>query len=182
MKKSITCLLTAVFVAGVAVAEGGPWWKFGLGKRPAQEMSQPECPQGEGRHPDMREMRGRKRPMMSEEQRTKIKAHYEKVHRLAEAARAETDPVKKEELVGQLRVTLMEGAQQMQAEFSKRLEKAEKDVARMRERLEDGEKNMAARVEEHLQQILSGERPERQRHGPGSGGRHERHPEPKPSE
>jgi hypothetical protein len=179
MKKSMTCLLLAVFAAGVAVADGPPWWKFGFGNNAGNEDACPqEAPRRdgsrfEGRRPDMRDMnRPHRGPVLNEEQRTKIKAYYEEVHQLAEAARAEAEPVKKEELVGQLRAKLTEGAKRMQAEFSKRLEQAEKDVAKMRERLDEGEKNMSARVEEHLQKILSGDRPEHprgDRSGPRAG-------------
>lgn len=175
MKKSRICLLSAVFAAGVALADdGSPWWKFGFGDEdadaPQEQMQKPQPPQQggprfEGRRPDMHGMRRSQGAGLTEEQRAKAKAYYEAVHKLAEAARNETDPVKKEALVEQLRVKLTEGAERMQQEFRKRLEKAEKEVARMRERLNEGEKNMSERVEEHLRKILSGERPERPRRG-----------------
>jgi uncharacterized protein YdeI (YjbR/CyaY-like superfamily) len=172
MKKSIIYLLLAVFAAGVSVAEDkAPWWKFGLGGAEEEEVLEPqaEAPRGEGRRSDMRQQR--RRPQMNPEQRAKVKAYYEEIHKLAEAARAEADPVKKEQLVDQLRAKLTEGAERMQAEFHKRLEQAEKDVVKMRERLEKSEANMSARVEEHLQKILSGEYPQHKGPGGGAGGR-----------
>lgn len=186
MKKSIIYLLLAVFAAGIAAADdSAPWWKFGFGDDPEKELVPPpepppeEGPRFEGRRSDMREMRKHRGPMMNEEQRAKIKAYYEEIHRLAEAARSEADPVKKEALVGQLRIKLTEGAERMQEEFRKRLEKAEQEVVKMRDRLEEGEKNMSARVEEHLQRILSGESPERSRRGSGP---HEGRPKPDDAE
>ena len=164
MKKSIIYLLLAVFAAGVSVAEdNGSWWKFGFGGSAEEEALEPqapppEVPRGEGRRPDLRQ---RKHSQVSPEQREKMKAHYEEIHKLAEAARTETDPAKKEQIVGQLRAKLTEGAERMQAEFQKRLENAEKDVAKMRERLQKSQAEMSTRVEEHLQRMLSGERPQR---------------------
>lgn len=169
MKKSVLCLLSAVFAAGVAFADNS----FGKDVDSSQgRVQKPERPprggpRFEDRQPDKRAMRRRPGAGLNREQRAKIKAHYEAVHKLVEAARNERDPVKKEKLVGQLRAKLTEGAERMQAEFRKRLEKAEKEVERMRERLERGEKNMPARVEEHLQKLLSSERSRREADSPG---------------
>ena len=91
------------------------------------------------------------------EQAAKMKAQREEIMKLGEAARNETDPVKKEELIGQLRAKLTEAADKMQAEMQKRLDQAEKELPKLRERMADAEKNKTARIEEQLQKILAGE-------------------------
>ena len=144
MKRWIAALLIGFFAAGISLAD----------------ESVPERKNG----PDRSERRlERRRPRFSQEQREKMKAQYEAIRKLAEAIRSETDPVKKEELTRQLRATLTEGAKQMQARFQKRIEQAEKELEKMKERLQKGEAEMAQRVEEHLQRLLSGEKPERRR-------------------
>jgi len=142
MKKWIAAILMVIFAAGISVAD--------------------ETAAADGPKSEKRERRQeRRRPRLSEEQRAAMKAHYEKVQNLSEAARAEADPAKKAELVEQLRAVLTEGAQRMQAQFRKRIEKAEQDLMKMKERLAEGETQMEQRVEEHLQRLLSGEKPER---------------------
>ncbi|MBI9020121.1 MAG: hypothetical protein JEZ10_02550 [Verrucomicrobia bacterium] len=155
MKKWIVYVLIGFTTAGSASAA---FWPFGSKEEPK------ELPPAEAMERPMREHQGspgaqRKRSQMSEVQRAEMKANRDAIHQLAEAARNETDPVEKEVLVDQLRVKLTEGAEKMQAEFRKRLEKAEGDVAKMRQRLDEGEQNMEQRVEEHLQALLSGEKP-----------------------
>lgn len=168
MKRWITVLLMVVFAAGISVAEEkAPWWKFGFGGDKEEQVSPEQAtqrPRGDrqrpqGEHPERK--RDQRRQKISEKQRAEMKAHYEAVHQLAEAARTETDPAKKAELTEKLRVILTEGAQKMQARFRKRVEKAEQDLAKMKERLEKGEVEMEQRVDEHLQKLLSGEKPER---------------------
>ena len=162
MNKWLVYMLMVVFAAGVSVAEDkAPWWKLGFGGNDEEQMDAPPAEPSPGGRMDREGRPGmERRPKMSEEQRAKIKAEYEAIHSLAEAARNETDPAKKAELTDQLRAKLTEGAEKMQAEFRKRLEKAEAGVEKMRERLEQGEKDMSARVEAHLQKLLSGEGPE----------------------
>jgi len=168
MKKWIVSILMVVCVAGLAGAEGNaPWWKMGFGggdKEQVEMKMQLKSPQGE--RPDRK--KEQRRSQVSEEQRGKMKAHYEAVHKLTEAARAETDPVKKAELTEQLRSKLTDGAQKMQVEFRKRVEKAESEVVKMKRRLEKGEQDLAQRVDEHLKKLLAGEKPER-KGGPKEG-------------
>lgn len=177
MKKWFVYILMVTFAAGFAGAEEkSPWWKLGFGGD-AEEQVAPEQmhqrPQGDS--PEMQ--RDPRRGKISEEQRAKMKAEREAIHALAEAARSEEDPVKKAELTEQLRAKLTEGAEKMQEQFRKRLEKAEAGVVKMRERLEKGEADMAKRVEEHLQKLLAGEKPERKK-GPGAEGQRRKGPTP----
>jgi hypothetical protein len=112
----------------------------------------------------MREAGDRKAAPPSPEQMAKyekIKAQHEELMKLGESARNETDPVKKEALVGQLRAKLTEIADKMHAEAKKRFEQAEKELPKLKERMDDAEKNKAARVEQQVQRILAGEPLER---------------------
>lgn len=149
MKKWIIYMYLALFTATTASAQ---WWKMGLGEKGA-EQPQPSQRQMQYGQP------GGRRSRLTDEQREKIREQHEAIMALAEAARNESDPTKKAELVGQLRAKLTEGAERMQAEFRRRLEKAEQGVAKMKKRLADAEKNRGQRIEEHLQKLLAGERP-----------------------
>jgi hypothetical protein len=177
MKKWIVSILMVVFVAGNSSAA---WWPFGSDKQDEEPFKTEQVRQRQqGDH--MERKKDQYRQKMSEEQRAKKKAEYKAIHRLAENARLVIDPAKKAELTGQLRVKLTENAERKQEEFRKRLEKAEADVVKMRERLEKGEADMEQRIEEHLQELLSGEKPER-RGGKGKGVEGERRKGPPPSE
>lgn len=107
----------------------------------------------------------RRRPELSDQQKAQMKEFRAQITALAEAARNEVDPAKKEELVRQLREKLVEGADKMQAQFEKRLEMAEKGVEKMKERLAKAEQEKSEKVEEHLQKLLAGEKPDRQGFG-----------------
>lgn len=150
MKKWIIYMLWVVFAATTASAQ---WWKLGLGDEESEQPQQQQM-QRSGRS-------GGHRPQLSEEQRAKMKAEYEAIQKLADAARAETDPVKKAERVETLRARLTEGAEKKQAKFRKRLEQAEKGVEKMKARLAKAEKNQAQKVEDHLKKLLAGEKPKR---------------------
>jgi hypothetical protein len=160
MKKWMNYIMVIGLTAGSASAA---WWPFGSDKKdevvpavpvveavpaPAHGMPRIQRPEGQGE---------RQRPQITPEQMEKMKAQHEELMKLGEAARKETDPAKKEILVGQLRVKLTEVADKMQAEGKKRLEQAEKELPRLREKLAEAEKNKAARIEEQVQRILAGE-------------------------
>jgi hypothetical protein len=91
-----------------------------------------------------------KRPQPTPEQIEKMKAQHEELMKMGEAARNETDPVKKEILVGQLRAKLTEIADKMQADAKKRLDQVEKELPKLRERIADYENNKAARIEDQV--------------------------------
>jgi hypothetical protein len=153
-KKWMEYLLIAGLTAGSASAA---IWPFGskdkTADEPQQEMQRPRRPQGGG---------DRQRPQMTPEQAKKMQQmrlfHHE-VMKLGEAARNEADPVKKEELVGQLRTKLNVAADKMQAMHEKRLEQAGEEIDRLRERAEEMKKNRDQRIEEQIQKILAGEPP-----------------------
>jgi len=162
MKKWIIYTLLVIFAATTASAQ---WWKLGFGEE--EQVAEPQQQQMR------RGPQGGQRSPMSEKKRVEMRAKHEKmkaereaVEKLTEAARSEADPVKKEELISQLRTKLTEGAVKMHEMHGKRLEKAEAEVAKMKKRLTEAGKNIDQKVEEHLQKLLSGERPERPKGGP----------------
>lgn len=157
MKKWMNYIMVVGLTAGTASAA---WWPFGSDKKsepapavtaapvPAPEKPRMQRPEGQGE---------RQRPQINPEQMEKMKAQHEELMKLGETARNETDPAKKEALVGQLRAKLTEVADKMQAEGKKRLEQAEKELPKLREKLAEAEKNKTARIEEQVQRILAGE-------------------------
>ncbi len=102
-----------------------------------------------------------------------MKAMHEALKQLGEAARNETDPAKKEALIGELRTKLTAIADRIQAEQKKRLEQAGKEMKNLEKRIADYEANKSTRIEEQIQRILAGE-PLR---GPGEG-QHKKGPKP----
>jgi len=179
MKKWMNYVLIAGLSAGTASAA---WWPFGSGEKENKESEAPVAPTPEKPRMKHREGgEGRLRDSVSPEQREKMRAKHEQLKKLGEAARNETDPVKKEELVGQLRAQLTEIADKMQAEGRKRLEQADKEIPKLREKLAEAEKNKAERIEKQIQQILAGEplRPLGEKHQ-GKPGEEPRKKGPKP--
>lgn len=164
MKKWMSYIVVVGLTAGTASAAWGP---FGSDKKAEQapvapvkvapaasspatapEVSQMQRPEGKGE--------GR-RSQMSPEQKEKMKAQHEALMKLGEVARNETNPAKKEVLVGQLRTKLTEMADERQAGLKKRIDNAEQELPKLKERLAEAEKNKSARVEKQVQQILAGE-------------------------
>ena len=151
MEKWIMCILVGVLMAGSASAAGGA---LGSDEKSEEQLAME-------RSHRTRQGGQQRRSQMSEEKRVEMKAHREQTRKMVEDARAETDPAKKNELVEQLRTRLTEGAKKMQAEFRKRLDAAEQGVEKMKVRLAEGDENMKQRVDERLQKLLAGEKPER---------------------
>lgn len=87
----------------------------------------------------------------------KMKAQRDALMKLGEAARNETDPVKKEALVAELRAKLTEDADRIQAEAKKRIAQAGEETGRLQKKVADYEQNKAARIEEQVQRILAGQ-------------------------
>ena len=152
MKKWIIYVLLALFAATTASAQ---WWKLGFGEEEAEQPSQPQMRRSGGRRPPMSE---KKRAEMKA-RHEKMRAEHEAIQKLADAARNETDPVKKAELTKQLRTRVAENAEKMQAYFRKRLEVAEQGVEKMKERLAKAEKEKETRIDQHVEDLLSGKKP-----------------------
>jgi hypothetical protein len=160
MKKWMRYTLITVFTASSASAA---IWPFGSNEKteepPAVERPQPGRPgmQRKGQQGNKRD--GQKGN--NEKRGGEMKAHRNELKSLAAAVQSETDPAKKEALIGQIRAKMTAGAEKMQEEYRKRLERAEQGVEKLKQRLADAEKNRDQRVEENLQRLLSGEKMER---------------------
>ncbi len=96
---------------------------------------------------------------MPPEMREQMKADMRAIRELGRAARAETDETKKKEAVEQLRAKLGEVADRIQAHQEERLAQAEERLGELKARIEDGKVRRGERIDEQIDQILSGERP-----------------------
>lgn len=85
------------------------------------------------------------------------------IRTLGESARAETNETAKAELVTQLKAKLGEVADLIQSGQEKRIAQAEERLASLKAKIEDSKKNRDSLIDEQVQRILSGEKP--QRHG-----------------
>jgi len=153
MKKWMSYILAVGLMAGAASAA---LWPFSSDKKegqtPSASVAAPEI------SPIQRsEGKGDQRKQLSPEQIEKMKARHEELKKLGDAARNETDPAKKELLVGQLRAKLTQMADERQAEIKKRIDSAEKELPKLKERLAQSEKNKSANIEKKIQRILAGE-------------------------
>lgn len=158
MKTTMMALVVAAVAAGTAFAEEGNGCTEHKGKGWGNEQGcKSAWGQGEerGRRPE-----GPMDPEMMEQ----MKANHKAIRELGEAARAETDPAKKEELVAQLRTKLGEVGDLMQKKWEERLAQAEERLSDLKEKVEYSKANRDALIEEHVQRILSGEKPQRPDH------------------
>jgi len=167
MKKWMNYVVIMGLTAGTASAA---WWPFGSDEKeeaapavapasePVKEHQRTQMtPEQMEKMKARREAGGQGHPRMSPEQMEKMKAMHEELKKIGEAARNETDPAKKEVLVGQLRAKLSEVADKMQAEGQKRMEKAETELTKLKEKLAEAEQKKSARIEQQVQRILAGE-------------------------
>jgi len=165
MKKWMAYLIIGTFAAGLAAAEETrvPWYRKLFGKGADEQPAKiPEAPASGRQKPPMppREAAGeRMRQQASPEQIEQARARGHEMMKLGEAARNETDPVKKEALIAQLRANLNEMADRVQQMHEKRLEEAGRDLSHLKERAAEARKVRDERIEEHIQRILAGEQP-----------------------
>ncbi len=165
MKKWMNYIMVVGLTAGTASAV---WWPFGSDKKteqspaaPAKAVPATPAAAPEKSHMQRMEGKGDQRMQLSPEQKEKMKARQEELMKLGGAARSETDPAKKDVLVGQLRAKLTAMADERQVEMKKRIDNAENELPKLKERLAESEKTQSARVEKQVQRILSGESIER---------------------
>ncbi|MDK2964058.1 MAG: hypothetical protein PWQ29_1452 [Verrucomicrobiota bacterium] len=128
-----------------------------MGRERMQPMDQPG-PGMRGRSsqdPERGEMRMHSH--MSRERMQQMRAERDEIMRLGEAARNETDPVKKEKLVGELRSKLSIVDDQIHEMHQARLEQAEQELAKLREKMEQAEENREQRIDNMVERILSKE-------------------------
>ena len=152
-----TALLIAVaLAAGVACAQD-------------DASGNGSCPQGKawghkGGQPAWGQMdkRGNDRPRgpLDSAEMEQMHADHEAIRDLAGAARLETDPAKKAALIEQLREKLGVVADRMQAKQEQRLAQAEERLAGLKEKIEYGKTHRAELIEEQVQRILAGKRPD----------------------
>jgi len=160
MKKWMSYIAVVGLTAGTASAV----WPFGSDKKAAEQAPAVQAPMEAPEMSHMQRPEGKgegRRSQMSPEQKEKRKAQHEELKKLGEAARNETDPAKKDVLVGQLRTKLTEMADERQAGMKKRIDSAEKEMPKLKERMAEAEKNKSANVEKQVQRILAGEPLER---------------------
>jgi hypothetical protein len=150
MKTTLMMIAVAALAAGTALAQQGD----GYGQK-MQRDGKPARGQ--------MDKRGGERPdgPMSEEMRAEMHAERDAIRDLVGAARLETDETKKAELVGQLRGKLSGIADRMQAHQEERLAQAEERFNALKERIEYARDHRDELIEEQLQRLLAGERPER---------------------
>jgi predicted RNase H-like nuclease (RuvC/YqgF family) len=161
MKKWMNYMAIIGLAAGTASAA---WWPFGSDKKaepapstPAKVVPATSAAAPEASHMQRPEGKGERRVQLSPEQKEKMKARHEELKKLGEAARNETDPAKKEVLIGQLRAKLTAMADERQAEMKKRIDSAEKEMPKLKEKMAAAEKNKSANIEKQVQRILAGE-------------------------
>ena len=167
MKRTMMALMITALAAGTALAQEGEgdsqhqkgrsWDREGGGK---QAWDQKED-RGEGEQAYRGPMDKHGGSMMTPEMREQMKADHEAIRDLVGAYRLETDEAKKAELVVQIRARLGAIADRMQTLQAQRLSQAEERLADLKKKIEDAKANRDSLIDEQLQRVLSGERPER---------------------
>lgn len=168
-------MMTWLLIGLTALSASAAWWPFGQ-EAEANEDGPPP-PRSERFRSQMEDRDGERPPHLSPEQREEMKAQRKAIMDLGEAARTETDPAKKEELIAQLRAELSKVADKMQETHERRLEQAEKELGKLRARMDEAQANRDQLIEKQIKRILSGEKPEPPEDGPREGGRFRRGPE-----
>jgi len=163
MKKLLLTLTMVAVMANVAFAERGD------GNRHHGNKSWGQM--------DKRGGHGHPRGPMDEETMSLMRAHYTIIRDLGKQAREETDEVKKAELITELRVKLNEVTDLMVKKQEARLAHAEERLTGLKEKIEAAKTDREKMIDEKLERILSGERPDRRpdafnEHPYAKGGRH----------
>ena len=165
MKKFMLMMAMVAIAAGTACADEGDdgsqrqkgkaWGKQGWGQnddRGGQDRGDRMDKRGGKDHPG-----GPMDPAMMEQ----MKADHKEIKALGEAARSVTNEAAKAEIVAQLRAKLGEVADRMQVMQEKRLAQAEERLADLKAKMEESRTNRAALIEEQVQRVLKGEKPQR---------------------
>jgi len=156
MRKYMLMIAMAALVAGSAFAQEGE--------------SKPDCSKGKAwnredggqdRWSQMDKRGERPHGPMDPEMMEQMRANHKAIKELGDAARAETDPAKKAEIVSQLRAKLGEVADLMQKKREERLTQAEGRLAELKAKIEDSKTNRDKLIEEQVERVLAGERPMR---------------------
>ena len=155
MKKCMLMIALAALAAGSAIAQDdGPDSNHRKGKAWDREGGQPGWGQMDKRG-------GRPEGAVDPETMKQMKALHEEIRDLGGAARVETDEARKAEIVARLRNKLGEAADLMQIKQEQRLAQAEQRLADLKAKMDDAKANRAALIEEQVQRVLKGEKPQR---------------------
>jgi len=191
MKKYMLALMMAALAAGTAFAEEGndeqenshgKAWNHGGGDQQGwQDRKDGDQDRGNGDRQEWGQDRrggqdrdrgdqqgwdkrgGKDRPHgpMDPAMMEQMKADHKEIKALGEAARSVTNEAAKAEIVAQLRAKLAEVADRMQAHQEQRLAQAEEHLASLKAKIEDSKTNRDKLIEEQVQRVLSGEKPQR---------------------
>ena len=174
MKKTMILMLLSALAAGTAFAQEGNDENHGYGRSWNRDGGnqhnwgqRDERNDRQGWNQDRRayqDQRGdEERPggPLDPETMQKMREMHKAIHDLGEAARAETNETAKAELVTQLKTKLGEMADLIQANQEKRIAQAEERLASLKAKIDDAKKNRDTMLDEQVQRILSGQRPER---------------------
>ena len=156
MKKTLMLMTVAALAAGVACAQNAG--DDNAGNPPGKAWGREG---GRGGWNQMDKRGERPSGPVDAETMQKMRAAHEEIRDLAGAARIETDEAKKAEIVVRLRAKLGEVADLMQAKQEQRLAQAEERLGGLKERIEYAKAHREEMLDEQVQRVLSGERPQR---------------------
>lgn len=156
MKKTLMLMTVAALAAGAACAQNAG--DDNAGNPPGKTWGREG---GRGGWNQMDKRGERPSGPVDAETMQKMRAAHEEIRDLAGAARIETDATKKAEIVARLRAKLGEVADLMQAKQEQRLAQAEERLAGLKERIEYAKTHREEMLDEQVQRVLSGEKPQR---------------------
>ena len=165
MKKFMLMMAMVAIAAGTAFAEeGDDGAQHQKGKaRGKQAWGQNDDRGGQDRGDRMDKRGGKDHPggPMDPVMMEQMKADHKEIKALGEAARSVTNEAAKAEIVAQLRGKIGEVADRMQVMQEKRLAQAEERLTELKAKIEESKTNRDALIEEQVQRVLKGERPQR---------------------
>ena len=156
MKKTLMLMTVAALAAGAACAQNAG--DDNAGSPPGKAWGREG---GRGGWNQMDKRGDRPAGPVDAETMQKMRAAHEEIRDLAGAARIETDEAKKAEIVARLRAKLGEVADLMQVKQEQRLAQAEERLAGLKDRIEYAKTHREEMLDEQVQRVLSGERPQR---------------------
>jgi hypothetical protein len=171
MKTTLMLIAIAALAAGSVFAQEGEEryqqhqgkaWKHGNGGQQGWQDRDDDDDRG-GKQAWKQDKRGGGHPggPMDPAMMEQMKADHKEIKALGEAARAVTNEAAKAEIVAQLRAKLGEVADRMQAHQEKRLAQAEERIADLKAKIEDSKTNRDKLLDEQVQRVLKGEKPQR---------------------
>ena len=164
MKKYMLMMALVAIAAGTAFAEegedGSQHQKGKFWGKPSRDQTDDRGGPDRGDRMDKRGGKDHPGGPMDPAMMEQMKADHKEIKALGEAARAVTNEAAKAEIVAQLRAKLGEVADRMQVMQEKRLAQAEEHLVALKAKIEDSKANRDKLIEEQVQRVLSGERPQ----------------------